>query len=89
MATRHRLAEVLASTPAIVTALEDYFGYPYAFGKLDLLAAPDFSAGAMENPGLVIFREALLLIDRNTPTSLRRASFEVTSWRTWSRGTSG
>lgn len=73
----HRLAEALASTPAIVTALEDYFGYPYAFGKLDLLAAPDFSAGAMENPGLVIFREALLLLDRNTPTSLRRASFEV------------
>lgn len=73
----HRLSEVLAATPAIVTALEDYFGYPYAFGKLDLLAAPDFSAGAMENPGLVIFREALLLLDRNTPTSLRRASFEV------------
>lgn len=73
----HRLAEVLAATPSIVTTLEDYFGYPYAFGKLDLLAAPDFSAGAMENPGLVIFREALLLLDRNTPTSLRRASFEV------------
>ncbi|MBL8297052.1 MAG: M1 family metallopeptidase [Rhodanobacteraceae bacterium] len=73
----HRLGEVLAATPAIITTLEDYFGYPYAFGKLDLLAAPDFSAGAMENPGLIVFREALLLIDRNTPTSLRRASFEV------------
>ncbi len=73
----HRLAEVLEATPAILTALEDYFGYPYAFGKLDLLAAPDFSAGAMENPGLVIFRESLLLLDRNTPTFLRRASFEV------------
>ncbi len=73
----HRLAEVLAATPDIITALEEYFGYPYAFGKLDLLAAPDFSAGAMENPGLVIFREALLLLDANTPASLRRASFEV------------
>jgi cytosol alanyl aminopeptidase len=73
----HRLAEVLQATPAIVTALEDYFGYPYAFGKLDLLAAPDFSAGAMENPGLVVYREALLLLDANTPTSLRRRSFSV------------
>ena len=73
----HRLKEVLDATPAIITALEDYFGYPYSFGKLDLLAAPDFSAGAMENPGLVIFREALLLLDANTPTYLRRASFEV------------
>ncbi|WP_257386684.1 M1 family metallopeptidase [Tahibacter caeni] len=72
-----RLAEALAATPAIVTALEDYFGYAYAFGKLDLLAAPDFSAGAMENPGLVIFRESLLLLDANTPAQLRRASFEV------------
>lgn len=72
-----RIKDALAATPAIVTALEDYFGYPYAFGKLDLLAAPDFSAGAMENPGLVIFRESLMLQDANTPTSLRRASFEV------------
>lgn len=72
-----RLAEALAATPAIVTALEDYFGYAYAFGKLDLLAAPDFSAGAMENPGLVIFRESLLLLDANSPAQLRRASFEV------------
>lgn len=73
----HRLTEALAATPAIVTTLEDYFGYPYAFGKLDLLAAPDFSAGAMENAALVVFREPLLLIDRNTPAALRRASFEV------------
>ncbi len=72
-----RLTEALAATPDIVTALEDYFGQAYAFGKLDLLAAPDFSAGAMENPGLVIFRESLLLLDANTPAQLRRASFEV------------
>jgi len=72
-----RLAGMLAATPAVVTALEDYFGYGYAFGKLDLLAAPDFSAGAMENPGLVVFRENLLLLDANTPAQLRRTSFEV------------
>ncbi|MEO8670600.1 MAG: M1 family metallopeptidase [Tahibacter sp.] len=72
-----RLAEVLAGTPDIVTALEDYFGHPYEFGKLDLLAAPDFSAGAMENPGLIVFRDSLMLLDANTPVDMRRASFNV------------
>jgi puromycin-sensitive aminopeptidase len=41
----------------------DYFGIPYPSDKLDLLAIPDFAAGAMENLGLVTFREALLLVD--------------------------
>ena len=72
-----RLKEILESTPAIVAALEDYFGYPYAFGKLDLLAAPDFSAGAMENAGLIIYRDTLMLLDANSPAQLRRSSFEV------------
>lgn len=72
-----RLKEILGATPQIVGALEDYFGYPYAFGKLDLLAAPDFSAGAMENAGLIIYRDTLMLLDANSPTALRRSSFEV------------
>lgn len=72
-----RLKEILGATPQIVAALEDYFGYPYAFGKLDLLAAPDFSAGAMENAGLIIYRDTLMLLDANSPTQLRRSSFEV------------
>lgn len=41
----------------------DYFGIPYAFGKLDLIAVPDFAAGAMENSGAITFRERLLLVD--------------------------
>lgn len=43
--------------------LESYFDLPYAWGKLDLVAIPDFSAGAMENPGAITFRETLLLVD--------------------------
>lgn len=72
-----RIEEMLAATPQIVTALEDYFGYGYAFGKLDLLAAPDFSAGAMENPGLIVFRDWLVLLDASSPVSSRRNSFNV------------
>jgi aminopeptidase N len=40
-----------------------YFGIKYPFEKLDLIGLPDFAAGAMENTGLITFREALLLID--------------------------
>jgi puromycin-sensitive aminopeptidase len=41
----------------------DYFGIPYPSDKLDLVALPDFAAGAMENLGCVTFREAILLAD--------------------------
>ncbi|MHB1846001.1 MAG: M1 family metallopeptidase [Deltaproteobacteria bacterium] len=40
-----------------------YFGIPYAYAKLDLLAVPDFEAGAMENAGAIFFRDVDLLID--------------------------
>lgn len=40
-----------------------YFGIKYPFGKLDIIAVPDFAAGAMENSGAITFRERLLLVD--------------------------
>lgn len=43
--------------------LENYFGIPYPLPVLDLLAIPDFAAGAMENWGAITFRETLLLVD--------------------------
>jgi len=49
-------------TPAILKALESYFGAPYHYRKLDLLAVPEFAFGAMENPGLVTFRTDLLMV---------------------------
>jgi puromycin-sensitive aminopeptidase len=42
---------------------EQYYGLPYPGDKLDLLAIPDFAAGAMENLGAVTFRETALLVD--------------------------
>ncbi len=50
----------------VLPRLEDYFGLPYAFGKLDQVGVPEFEAGAMENAGLVTFREAALLLDPAT-----------------------
>jgi len=41
-----------------------YFGIKYPLAKLDLVAVPDFEAGAMENFGCITFREAALLVNK-------------------------
>jgi puromycin-sensitive aminopeptidase len=50
----------------VLPRLEDYFGVPYAFGKLDQVGLPEFEAGAMENAGLITYREVALLLDPAT-----------------------
>ena len=63
---------------AVLPMLEDYFGLPYPFGKLDQLGIPDFEAGAMENAGCITFREVALLLDPKTaPLSLQKRIAEV------------
>jgi puromycin-sensitive aminopeptidase len=52
-----------------VHALEffsEYFDVPYPGDKLDMIAIPDFAAGAMENLGLVTYRMTDLLVDPTT-----------------------
>jgi puromycin-sensitive aminopeptidase len=56
----------LEAAAASLSRLERYFGVKYPYGKLDLLAVPDFEAGAMENSGAIFFRETALLCDPAT-----------------------
>jgi aminopeptidase N/puromycin-sensitive aminopeptidase len=47
----------------ILKFYNQYYGIPYPFGKLDIVGAPDFEAGAMENTGAIFYRESELFID--------------------------
>jgi len=77
--TGPQLKWILDQTPMIVKYYEDYTAQPYPFDKLDLLGAPDFGAGAMENAGLIVFRDAYLRIDANSPATAYRTAFNVTA----------
>src|SRR5262249_30541069 len=72
-----RIRYALSLTPKIVTALESYFGIAFPFQKIDILAVPDFAAGAMENAGAITFRERLLLMDTNASLDQKRSSLIV------------
>jgi len=53
----------------LLTSYEKYFGIKYPLPKLDLIAVPDFAAGAMENWGAITFRETILLYDPKTSST--------------------
>ncbi|XP_071450915.1 puromycin-sensitive aminopeptidase [Hetaerina americana] len=51
---------------------KDYFQIAYPLPKIDLIAIADFSAGAMENWGLVTYRETCLLVDPENTSAVRK-----------------
>lgn len=53
----------LDAAARILEFFNDYFGTPYPLKKLDMVALPDFNVGAMENWGLMTFRETAMLAD--------------------------
>ncbi|HAC56684.1 TPA: aminopeptidase [Candidatus Saccharibacteria bacterium] len=50
---------------------DEYFGTAYPLPKADHVALPDFSSGAMENWGLITYREVALLVDASSSVSMR------------------
>ncbi len=51
---------------------QNYYGIAYPGDKIDMIALPDFAAGAMENLGCITYRESLLLIDPDTSTQFEQ-----------------
>jgi aminopeptidase N len=56
----------LDAVERILTFYNRYYSIAYPFGKLDVVAVPDFAAGAMENTAAIFYREATLLADPAT-----------------------
>ncbi|XP_021823851.1 aminopeptidase M1-like [Prunus avium] len=56
---------------------KEYFAVPYSLPKLDMVAIPDFSAGAMENYGLVTYRDAALLFDEQHSAASNKQSVAI------------
>ena len=52
-----------------VEYFQEFFSTPYTLPKMDLVAVPDFYIGAMENWGLLTFRETALLFDPKVATT--------------------
>ncbi|CAN9502525.1 unnamed protein product [Ophioblennius macclurei] len=68
--TQLETADYAANTTLIIfDYFEEYFNMNYSLSKLDKIAIPDFGTGAMENWGLITYRETNLLYDKNQSSS--------------------
>ncbi|HKR66658.1 MAG TPA: M1 family metallopeptidase [Thermoanaerobaculia bacterium] len=63
----------LDSARAAVRFYQKWFATPYPFGKLDLVAIPDYEWGGMENTASIFFRESALLIGKNPSGSSKQS----------------
>ncbi len=62
----------LEAESKILSFYTEYFGIPYPLPKLDMVAVPDFAAGAMENWGVVTYRETAILVDADNTALLNK-----------------
>jgi aminopeptidase N len=73
-----RMQFAAAEGPKLLSLLENYFGTAYPFEKLDFLASP-IQNGAMENAGLIIFADSLILLDKEAPNRQVRGFGDVSA----------
>lgn len=68
---------VVKHTPEILATLEDFFAIKYPYKKLDFVAVPNFTHGAMENVGLITYRDSLLLLEDEPGLTERKGPLNV------------
>jgi len=75
-------------TKKFLSYFQEYSKVPYPLPKLDMIALPDFAAGAMENWGAITFREIYLLFDpETTSTTVKKRIAMIIAhelWHMWS-----
>jgi aminopeptidase N/puromycin-sensitive aminopeptidase len=62
----------LSAAEQAIRFYDQYYGIKYPFGKLDMIAIPDFEAGAMENAGAITYRETAIFYDPKTSSYERQ-----------------
>ena len=63
-------------TSTLIDRLENYFGIPYPFEKMDCVAIPlTYGFGAMENVGLITFEQTIILSDPALDTTRRQREY--------------
>ncbi len=69
---KHQAEFALECAAKTLSFYNEYFDIPYPLPVLDMIAIPDFSAGAMENWGAITYRESALLVDPKHSSSATR-----------------
>ncbi|RJQ34644.1 M1 family peptidase [Candidatus Parcubacteria bacterium] len=69
---KHQAEFALDAAEKIVSFFNSYFDIPYPMPVLDLIAIPDFAAGAMENWGAITYRESALLVDPQHSSTMNK-----------------
>ena len=69
---KHQAEFALDAAAKIVSFFNRYFDIPYPMPALDLIAIPDFAAGAMENWGAITYRESALLVDAEHSSTMNK-----------------
>ncbi|XP_036344816.1 aminopeptidase N-like [Rhagoletis pomonella] len=62
----------LSVGPKILKFLEEFFDLPFPLPKIDMIAIPDFQAGAMENWGLITYRETAMLYEEGVSATTNK-----------------
>jgi aminopeptidase N len=69
---KHLMSLALESATGLLEYYDRYYAIKYPYKKLDIVAVPDFSAGAMENTAAIFYRETLLLAEPNASVQVRK-----------------